>query len=108
MKEKQVLGLIEHVKINGHLVLAKVDTGAKYNSVSSNLARKLNLGPVIRRLKIKTSNGYSKRDVVRARLEIKGKLINALFNVAERGHMSYSVLIGVRTLKRGFLIDPSK
>ena len=108
MKEKQVLGLIEHVRINNHPVLAKVDTGANYNSISSNLGTKLNLGPVVRKLRIKTSNGYSRRDVVRAKLKIKGKVINALFNIAERSHMSYSVLIGVRTLKKGFLIDPSK
>ncbi len=108
MKKKTILGLIEHVRINNHQVLAKIDTGAKYNSISSSLARKLNLGPVIKKIRIKTSNGYSKREVVRARLSIKGRNIKALFNIAERGHMSYSVLIGVRTLRKGFLIDSSK
>jgi len=108
MDKKRILGLVEHVKINGHPVLAKIDTGAKYNSVSSNLARKLNLGPVVRRVRIKSSHGYSKRDVVRAKLSIKGKNIKALFNIAERSHLTYPVLIGIRTLKKGFLIDPSK
>ncbi len=108
MKKKKILGLIEKVKINEHLVTAKVDTGAKYNSISSTLARKLNLGPVIRKIKIKTSNGYSKREVVKAKITIKGRKINALFNIAERSHMNYPVLIGTRTLKKGFLINPSK
>ena len=108
MSKKYILGLIEQVKINGHSVAARIDTGAKYNSISSRLARKLNLGPVVRKIRIKTSNGYSKREVVKAKLGIKGRSINALFNIAERSHMSYSVLIGVRTLKKGFLINPSK
>lgn len=108
MEYKTIIGLVEKVKIKGSVVLAKVDTGAKYNSICGSLAEKLKLGPVIKRVTIKTSNGIEKRPVIRATIELKGKKLDALFNITDRSHMKYDMLIGLDVLKRGFLVDPSQ
>lgn len=105
--EKTVLGLIEKVKIEGKEVLAKIDTGAQINSIDIMLAQKLKLGPIVKTYKVKSSTGEDRRPAVRARLEIKGRKFNTIFTISDRKHMKYSVLIGRRILKKGFLVDVS-
>lgn len=106
--QKTILGLIEKVKINGKEVKAKIDTGAQGNSIDIKLAQKLKLGPIIKTYKIKTSTGHARRPAVKAHLEIKGRKFNTIFNISDRKHMKYNVLIGRRILKKGFLIDISR
>ncbi len=106
--QKTILGLIEKIKINGKELKAKIDTGAQGNSIDIKLAQKLRLGPIIKTYKIKTSAGHARRPAVRAHLEIKGRKFNTIFNVSDRKHMEYPVLIGRRILKKGFLVDVSK
>ncbi len=104
-----VLGLIEKVHIQGEELAARIDTGAEYNSIESGLAKKLNLGPPFKNIVIRSSNGRERRPVVEAVLEIKGKRFNTAFNIANRSHMRYKVLIGQNILKKGcFLIDPTR
>jgi len=105
---KTVLGLIEKIKVNDKTILARIDTGAEYNSISKELAKKLKLGPVVKHIKIRTSNGEERRPVIKAKLKIKKRIINSHFNIADRKKMIYPVLIGRRILRKGFIIDPSK
>lgn len=106
--EKETIGTIEKVKINGHEILAKIDTGAIKNSINIKLASKLKLGPIIKTIKIISATGEEKRPVIRATLEIKGKKIKTFFNITDRSKLKYPVLIGLNTIKDRFLIDPSK
>lgn len=106
--EKTIIGLIEKVKINGKETTAKIDTGADRNSMDIKLAAELNLGPITRTTRIKSSHGDSVRPVIKAELEIKNKKIQTSFNLTNRSHMKCPVLIGKEVLKKGFIIDPSK
>lgn len=106
--EKIILGLIEKVKINNHEVLAKIDTGAQGNSIDMKLAQELNLGPIVKTYRIKSSTGEGRRPAIETDLEIKGKKFKTIFNISDREHMKYPVLIGQKILKQGFLVDPSK
>ncbi len=105
---KKIVGLVEKIKINGKEVTARIDTGAEHSSIDENLSSKLNLGPVLRTILIKSASGQTRRPVVEAEVKIKGKVLKSRFNIADRKHMRYKVLIGQNILKKGFLIDPSK
>ncbi|MBU4501917.1 MAG: RimK/LysX family protein [Nanoarchaeota archaeon] len=106
--KKTVIGLIETVKINGKEVLARIDTGAEYSSIDESLAEELELGPVIREIKIRSASGKTRRPIIKTKLEIKGKILESEFNLANRKHMKYKILVGQDILKDGFLIDPEK
>ena len=103
-----IIGLIEKVKINGKEVLAKIDTGADRSSLDKKLAKNLGLNNIIKTMRIKSSHGRSVRPVIEADLELKGRTFKARFNLADRSHMKYPILIGKKILRQGFLIDPSK
>lgn len=103
-----VVGLVEKVKIEGREVVARIDTGAQNNSISQVLAKELGLGPVIKTILVKSSNGKQIRPIVEANLELGGKKMKTTFNITDRSHMRYQVLIGQKALKEGFLIDPSE
>ena len=107
MEGKIVLGILERVKINGKEVVAKIDTGASRSSIDVNLANELKLGPVLRKSTIVSTHGKSTRPVIKAKLEIGGRRINAFFNISSRSHMKCRVLIGRNILKRGYLVDSS-
>lgn len=118
--DKTVVGLVEKIKIRGKEVTARIDTGAEHNSIDQELASKLGLGPVLKTILIRSASsnfscpkcGYkrnqARRPVVEAEIIIKGKKIKARFNIANRKHMKYKLLIGQEILKQGFLINPSK
>ncbi len=108
MEDKTIIGFIERVKINGHSVLAKIDTGASRNSIDLDLASRLRLGPIVKKSTIISAHGKSFRPVIKAKIVLGGKKINALFNVTSRSHLEYKVLIGKSILKLGYLIDPVK
>ncbi|MBS3117877.1 ATP-dependent zinc protease [Candidatus Woesearchaeota archaeon] len=108
---RPILGLTERVVIYGKKrkqVIARIDTGAQKNSICTSLASQLELGPVLRTVRIRSATGRQVRPVVKAKMKIGPKLINASFSLADRTHMKYDLLIGTNTLKKGFLIDPSK
>ncbi|MEK6949225.1 MAG: RimK/LysX family protein, partial [Nanoarchaeota archaeon] len=89
-------------------VEAKVDTGASKSSIDIKLASKLGLGPVIKSKMIKSAHGNKLRPIIEAEIILAGRKIKSEFTLADRTHMKYGVLIGVNTLKHGFLVDPSK
>ncbi|MBI4016187.1 MAG: ATP-dependent zinc protease [Candidatus Aenigmarchaeota archaeon] len=108
---KTLIGLTEEVKIIGahaKRVVARIDTGATRSSIDIGLAKELGIGPLIRTVKVKSATGSSVRDVVKAKIIIAERKINASFNLADRRHMKYRVLVGQNILKRGFLIDTTK
>jgi hypothetical protein len=110
---KLIVGLTEEITIFGakkpRKVAGKIDTGASQSSIDTDLATKMNLGPIISAKVIRSSHGTTLRAVVRAEIKFGRKRIRAKFNIADRRHMRYKMLLGVNILKRlGVLVDPSR
>ena len=55
--KKEIIGLVERVKIKGREVVARIDTGARRCSIDKNLARELKLGPIIGNRKYRSAHG---------------------------------------------------
>lgn len=108
MENKTIIGYLEKIKIQGKDVVALIDTGATRSSIDLELASELKLGPIIKKSTIVSSHGKSVRPVIKAKVEIGGKKINAFFNISARTHLSYKVLIGRNILRNRFLVDPTK
>tara|TARA_Y100000310_G_C20425559_1_gene688871 strand:+ start:454 stop:798 length:345 start_codon:yes stop_codon:yes gene_type:complete len=114
MEKREVLGLVEEVVIfgNNHFkkkVLARIDTGATNSSVDMGIAGELQLGPIKRTKLVKSASGKGRRAIVPVKIKLDGMIMDDDFTIAERGHMTYPVLIGQNILKKGnFLIDPNK
>lgn len=108
---KTVIGLTEQVRIIANRskgVIARIDTGATRSSIDIGLAKELGIGPLLRTVRVKSATGSSIRGVVKAKIIIAGRKIKASFNLADRRHMKYRVLVGQNILKRGFLIDTTR
>ena len=114
MKDKVILGLIEHVTVYGSKdkeakVLARIDTEATSSSIDYALAEELQLGPVISSKVVKSASGIKKRPTIKVKISLKGTRIEEEFTLADRSHMTYRILLGQNILKKGnFLIDPLK
>lgn len=107
---KTRIGLAERIIIEAPkkavAVMAKVDTGASNCSIDENLARKLELGPAVKRKLIKNAEGSSYRSVIRVPIVVHGKRIVTEFTLANRANLRYRALLGVNALKNNFIIDP--
>ncbi|MBI3291182.1 ATP-dependent zinc protease [Candidatus Falkowbacteria bacterium] len=114
MKDKVILGMIEHVTVHGSKgqeaeVLARIDTGATSSSIDYTLAGELLLGPVISSKVVKSASGVKKRPTLKVKITLKGTKIEEEFTLADRSHMTYRILLGQNVLRKGnFLIDPLK
>jgi hypothetical protein len=113
--KRRIIGVIEHVTLRGPggeiRVRAKIDTGAARTSLDTDLARRLGLGPVERRIRIRSAAAErpEERDVVKATLIIGTKVFEAHVAVTDRKDMTYHVIVGMDVLRRsGFLISPRK
>ena len=106
--ERIVLGLTEEVLINNHAFKAKIDTGAKGNSICKTIVKEISLPYIEKKIWVKSSNGKQLRRMVEATIELKDKKFKTTFNVADRTNLNFPVLIGVQTLRNGYLVDPSK
>ncbi len=110
MEDRPILGLTEEIIILGKTtkkLVARVDTGATASSIDSSLAEELELGPVVKSKIVRSASGVGKRPVMRVKVNIHGKEMEADFTVANRSHMTYKALIGQNILKDGkFMIDP--
>ncbi len=112
-QDKTILGLTEEVTVIGpqkkQKVIARIDTGATASSIDTALAASLNLGPITKSKIVKSASGVRKRPLVHVKIKMDGQAIEDEFNLADRAHMTYRVLIGQNILKKGnFLIDPHK
>lgn len=129
---KQTIGWIERVALTdeGILMVAKVDTGADYSSVHADIlqygedggrrwvefalydsaGKRYVLKRALKReAKVKTkTGGVIKRPVVELRVCIGGAIHTAQFNLAQRAHFKYPLLLGRDFLKSRFLIDPER
>lgn len=111
--KKNVLGLVEKVKIIGsgeRETFALIDTGAKLTSVDLGLAAKTGIGPLVRITTIKTAskNVAAKRPVLKAKIEIAGKIFDTEVNIQDRSHMTFPVLVGRNILVDNFIVDAQK
>ncbi len=110
-----VIGVIEEVTLRGPggevRVRAKIDTGAARTSLDTDLAKRLGLGPVERRVHTRSAaaDRPEVRDVVRVTLVIDSKVFDAHAAVTDRKDMKYHVIFGMDVLRRsGFLISPHR
>ena len=106
--ERIILKGVEKVTICGEDFLCRIDSGAMRSSVCGSLVQKFKIGPIIKKVRIKSANGEELRDLVNLSIKLAGKDFSDEFSVANRRHMEFPVLIGRDILKRGFLIDISK
>lgn len=107
-------------------VKGKVDTGAEISSLhvdkyeinsesgrvkftSKVLSPNIITLPLYDHQAVKSANGVQYRPVVELDVKINDRVIpNVLFNLSDRAHMDYPILIGKNVLEKGkFLIDPS-
>ncbi len=113
MNNRIILGLTETITLEGNNgknaeIRARIDSGAQNSSIDQGLAAELHLGPIIKNKIIKQSHGQSVRPVVKVKVNVAGKLVDAEFTISNRSHMKFPALIGQNILKDGFLIDPSR
>ena len=113
MAKREIVGLVEKVVLVGKTksaaLYARIDTGATKSSVDKALVNALNLGPIIRSKKVKNVLGSVLRPIIKAKVNIAGKIREEEFTIADRRHMKYQLLIGQNILKKErFLIDPLK
>jgi hypothetical protein len=113
MTERYTLGLTEEITILSAdqeiKIIARIDTGATSSSIDQSLAEKLKLGPSTKEKIVKSASGIERRPLIKAKVKINNKIIEEEFTLADRSHMTYSILIGQNILKKGnFLIDPNK
>jgi hypothetical protein len=115
MMKKKVLGLIEMVTISGSKrslrKKALLDTGATRSSVDVRVAATTGIGPIVGSVKVKSKTapeGFVRRAVAKAELEIRGVKIPATVSIEDRKNMPYKVLIGRDVIHSNFLIDLEK
>ena len=64
---------------------------------------------IVTERKVKNPGGRSElRPVIRTKLVIADKEISALINLTTRDEMSFRMLLGRRTIRNHFLVDPGK
>ncbi len=111
----RIIGVIEEITLRGPAgeiqVRAKIDTGAARTSIDTDLATKLGLGPVERRVHTRSAaaDRPEARDVVKATLVIDSKVFETHVAVTDRKDMTYHAIVGMDVLSRsGFLVSPRK
>jgi len=89
--------------------IARIDTGARTSSMDMQLAVELSHSKILKTRVIKSASGIGLRPVIEVAIMLAGKKITSNFNLADRSHMKYKILIGRNILrKEKFLIDPLK
>lgn len=65
--------------------------------------------PLAQERKVRNPGGRSElRPVIRTRLVIAGEEINALVNLTTRDEMTFRMLLGRRTIRGRFVVDPGR
>lgn len=64
---------------------------------------------VVRERRVKNSGGRAElRPVIRTKLVVAGNEIDALVNLTTRDEMSFRMLLGRRTVRKHFVVDPGR
>lgn len=67
------------------------------------------VAPIVGERKVKNPGGRSElRPVIRTRLIVSGKEIDALINLTTRDEMTFRMLLGRRTIRGHFRVDPGR
>ncbi len=113
--KRKIIGIIQEVVVRGPngeaLVRAKVDTGAARTALDTEIATRLGLGPVLRRVRIRAAAAErpERRDVVAAVLSIAGETFDVQVAITDRRDMTYHMIVGMDVLRQSrFLISPRK
>ncbi len=113
--KRKIIGVIEQVTVRGPAgeiqVRAKIDTGAARTSLDTDLAKKLGLGPVERRIRTRSAAADQPevRDVVKAVVVIDSRAFETHAAVTDRKDMRYHMIVGMDVLRHsGFLISPRR
>lgn len=109
----KTLGAVEEVKVldvqgDKVPVLAKIDTGAWASSIDKATAQDLGLmgkGKILWHKKAISALGEEVRPVINVTLWLAGRRIKAPMSVADRGSLTYKMILG-RTELEGFLVNP--
>lgn len=65
--------------------------------------------PIVKERKVKNPGGRSElRPVIRTNLVVAGRRISALINLTTRDEMSFRMLLGRRTIRKHFVVDPGR
>ncbi len=114
-RKRVIVGVVEPVTVRGPrgdmTVQAKIDTGAERTTLDTELAAEAGLGPVLRRVRIRSAAAEKpeERDVVRATLVLEGEAFDVAAAVTDRKDMRYRIIVGMDVLARsGFLVNPRK
>ncbi len=110
---KKLIGLVEKVKVIGEKEVdtyALFDTGASRTSIDTKIANKAKLGPIIKTVHLKHASlkHEIKRPVVRAVVNIKGRMFDVRVSIQDRAHMTFPMIVGRDILAGNFLVDPDK
>jgi hypothetical protein len=105
LKKNNIIGLTEKVIIigkrgNSKTIVARIDTGAVISSLDVNLAKELDLGPILKTKKVKSANGVTERPIVKCWFSIKNNKYLTPVTLADRKNLKYKALIGQNLLKK--------
>ena len=65
--------------------------------------------PVVKERMVKNPGGRSElRPVIRTNLVIAGRQVSGLINLTTRDEMSFRMLLGRRTIRKHFVVDPGR
>lgn len=107
-----IIGTYESVTIHAdnenRKVDVKIDSGARRSSIHDELAKELGLKVTDEIQTVKSANGIKDRPVVEIEYTLAGETIETTANVANRSHLKYKMIIGVRDLDGRFLIRPER
>ncbi|GEM_PF-2353100 len=108
----RVIGFGENIvlitPIGEKQIAARIDTGADFSSIDTELALSLGYKPdSTRRKTIRTELGVEQRDVVDIKYRLAGREIASEATVADRSSLSTRMIVGRADLS-GFLVDPSE
>ncbi len=113
---KKTAGLTEPVKIIGPAGKevecdAILDTGATRTSLDITVARKVELGPILGSVRVKSktmTTGFVRRIEVPCKVVMLGKIFDVKVNITDRRDMHTKVLIGRNIIHGNFVVDVEK
>ena len=112
LSNEVIIGTYEKVVVHSDcgdkVVMVKIDSGARTNSIHIPLADKLCLQETGDVQTVKSASGITDRPVVNITYTLAGKKISSTANVADRSELTYKMLVGVRDLDGRFLIRPER